>query len=439
MKFVFLKITEDHQTEYASKRLNLIAARARGGNKNVSESAIEDAIAQLQSAEPPITLEKEFYQTNRKQNAIIEASKRCALETLTIWSPLLEGEEIVEDFFSYLKEPYANCPRQTAILKRTTNKAQILYLFEDVQINNGDIIKLKSEGPSTHKPQQLDVVKESSNTEKIIQQLLKKASSTIAEKVGAVVLNLVMESVFGKQDDTAKLIQEIQRVAKEEIEANELSKVEGAISGTIQYLNNEYKPMKEKLDLTSRVAREQLTNKLNGINQLFYTDVLGLLQTDKYAQKGLKLFFIASSVHLIISQELALVDPEFHDPNESSYLFTLKENAKKYADFAKSEYDQTISNRTNKIRLVVDNWTDCAGNTCVHKTLYYWSDEETNTQSKRYENLKGDERPAADRARDDMNAHINDVLTELRTGLANPDINYFPEIKNLFSYKFSSI
>jgi hypothetical protein len=439
MKFVFLKITEDHQAGYASERLNLIASRARGGNKNVPESAIEDAIGQLQLPEPPITQEKEFYQTNRKQNAIIKASKLCALETLTVWSPLLEGEEIVEDFFSYLKEPYADCPKQTAILKRTTNKAQILYLFEDIQINNGDIVKLKSEDPSRHKPRQLEDAKESSNTEKIIQLLLKKASSTIADKVGAFVLNLVMESVFGKQDDTDKLIQEIQRVAKEEIEANELARVEGTLSGTIQYLNNEYKPMKEKLDLTNRAAREKLTNMLKYYNEKFYTDVLGLLQTDKYAGKGLKLFFIASSMHLIISQELALADPESHNPNESSYLVTLTENAKKYANFAKSEYDQVISNRTNKIRLVVDNWTDCTGNTCVHKTFYYWSDEENNTQSNRYENLKGDDRPAADRARDDMNDHINAVLTELRTGLGNPDINYFPEIKNLFFYKFSSI
>lgn len=436
MKFVFLKIN-DQPADYAFAKLDAVTSFAGGITPQISNWTVDNALSQLMLPAPVIALKEQFFQTDRKQNVVIEASMRCAIQELVSYSPLLDGEEILEDFFSYLLEPYGGCPAYTAVLERTTNKAKILYIFEDVQIDGGHVVKLTSQQQPTIAYQPKVALGAFVITEELVKQMLKKAAVAGLSKVGAIVLNLVMEAIFGKADDTAKLIEEVKKVTREEIEANELAKLDGIVSGTLMFLANEYKLLKEKADLSKVADRERLTNLLTPYNHQFYTEVIGLLQTAKYSRKGLYTYLIASSVHLIITQELALVDPNSFNPNDSSYLITLNNNAKLYRTHVETEYNNAITERGNKIEQKEYLWVDCMGNSCVRERQLYWYDSETNEESRRFTDKKGDDRPASERVQEDMNNHKNYVLGELRKSIGNPENNYIPEIKNLETYKFS--
>src|SRR5690606_7722115 len=145
------------------------------------------------------------------------------------------------------------------------------------------------------------------------------------------------------------------------------------IAGTLQFLTIEYKNKKAKTDLSNPHKRELLMTELQGYSTKFYTDVIGLLKQDKYAIRGLRSFMTAASVHLLITQEMAMIDPEYMNPNESSYLKTLRENATDYRVHVDKNYHKAYNNRNN-MEVFTKEFVDCGSSSCVHKTTYHWRD-----------------------------------------------------------------
>lgn len=397
---------------------------------------VESAMSHLSGTKPTVAREEDFIEISDEQKKIIEVSKRCALQELADSSPLIEGEVIEEDFFSYLSEPWHDFPADTAVLRRTTNFAQLLYIFDLVKIEHGKVIHLMPLQPA----EETRVLKgiEFEITGALVKKLLQTAGKKAAEKalgmLGSFVINIVMKEVFGV-DDTQKLLDEIKKIIKDEIESNEITKIQGTIDGTLLFLTTEYKHRKDKADLSSPEARRALLNSLTYYSNKFYTDVIGTLKQEKYAVRGLKTFAMGATVHLIITQEMALIDPDYMNPNDSGYLLTLRDNAVTYRSHVESHYNKAMGERNN-MGIFYKDFTDCQGNICVHKTMTMWRDNVTGEVVGEFFGSKKPKKTALENATASLERHRNAVLSELDAKLGKPKENFLAEIGGFEKYTF---
>lgn len=442
MRFIFLSIKGDARN-YVTEKL-MAAKRFRASEQSLlhapSATTIDNALAQQKNERPALATSGDFFEVNRRQRAIVEAAQRCAVQELVETAPLIAGEEIEEDFFSYLLQPFHEVPAFTAVMLRRTNMSEILYIFEMVQIDFGSLIHLLPPTPEVPVTERAMLGWSFSITSDMIKKMLKNAAGKAVgaglSKLGAVVLNIVMKELFGV-DDTQRMIDEMRRVVKEEIEANELSKIDGTIDGTLQYLTIEYKNEKASLDLSVVRNRERLLASLKTYSARFYTDVIGTLRQEKYARRGLRTFMMAAPVHLLITQEMALVDPEFMNPNQSSFLLTLRQNATLYKNHVANVYANAMSDR-NRMEVYSKDFTDCMGSSCVHKTTWWWRDNYSGQTAGEFMGTKEPPKSARDVASESLERHRSEVLSKLREDLGNPQETFLNGITDLENFTFPS-
>ncbi|MDF2430735.1 MAG: hypothetical protein JWP44_366 [Mucilaginibacter sp.] len=124
----------------------------------------------------------------------------------------------------------------------STNKATIIYFFERVRIDKGDIVHIqpaRSEEPQAI-PRLMGISDKAKDLIKNTDIRGQKCRGRYCQQTWRNNTEHGDERVFGKEDDTEHLINEMTRVVKEEIESNEISRVEGTINGTLQFIAGEY-------------------------------------------------------------------------------------------------------------------------------------------------------------------------------------------------------
>jgi delta endotoxin-like protein len=432
MNFMFLVVPKNAESYLQEK---LVDDPANVEEQEKIGRVIDNARAN--TGIPEIAAESEFYDLDRKQLKLVDIAKRCAIQSLLEEYPLNPGEEIQDDFFSYLKAPWRDVPASTAVLKRKTNMAEILYFFDSVRIGADGIVHISAPQPEAV-PERAPKGISSTVVANFIQKLLAKAGpkigGAIAEKLGAVVMKLVMKEVFGVDDDPQKIINEVKKIVTEEVESNEVSRVEGTIDGTIQYITVEYYNRKRQLNLKNPDHRKELSQGIMGFSNKFYTDVIGFLRQEKYAERGLKTFAFGSSVHLLLTQELALVDPDEMDPNQSSYLATLRNNAANYKTHVKSVYERAMAARNNfqvfSERTTVDN-----GNRYITSVQWYWKDHYLNQRYGPYGSSKNPDKTAEQNAREAMEQARTAALAEKRTQLGDPEASFLGVVDGVINFE----
>lgn len=429
MDFIFLSI-DANPKEYLIKKLVL-------QNEQETNRIIQNAIKQTDESIPKIASEDDFFEIDKKQKTLIEVSKRCAIQELVNKAPLIEGEVVEEDFFSFLTEEFLDFPVNTAVLKRKTNKSEMLYLFRLANVSGGNI---SHSNPEISEPSQF-LAKGFSGTitKKLVSKMLsfaaKEGASAILSKLGTVVINMVLKELFG--DDEQKMLDEIKKVIKQEIEGNEVSKIEGKIDGTIQFLTVEYKHMKEKADLNNIEKRKELLENLKQYSHAFYQDVIGVLKQPKYASRGIKTFAIGSAIHLLITQEMAMIDPDEMNPNNSGYLLTLRDNAEIYRSHMQTSFDKIIRDRNAKMKIYPHTFVDCLpSGSCVRKTTMRWSDDEAKELATGFTNTKNPKRSAYENAEISLNRYRTGVINKLIKDLDDPEKETIPALKKLTTFTF---
>jgi hypothetical protein len=443
MRSIFLNIKSD-AAGYVSGKLMAQMNYVPGGYEltpGTAEAFLQNALSQTQKPAPRIASSEEFYKTDKQQLLQVQIAERCALQELVELAPLLPGEEITGDFFSYLLEPVDDIPANTGVLKRTTNMAEILYIFEYVQIDNGTLVHI-APPPAAVPPGPRRLLRggpaAAFSTKDIIKKLLKtagtKIGSAVLSKVGSIVLSLVMKEL-GIENDNDKLLAEIKKTIKEEIDGNEISKIEGRIEGTIQFMTVEYKNQKAKLDLSKIENRRVLMSDLKTYSNLFYVDVIGTLKQERYAVRGLKTFMFAAPVHALLTQEMALVDPDFMDPNQSSFLQTLRENATIYRNHVQRSYDKAMGDR-NRMEVFSRIFVDSMGNSTVSKTTWWWRDNVTNKEAGEFGSSKNPDKSGYQNAADSLERYRNDVLNKRREELGKPQETFLDVIGDLQNFSF---
>jgi hypothetical protein len=440
MRYIFLSIKDD-ATTYAAGKLKARLAYAEG-DTTLSPQTVEaytaKAISQIKSPPPRIASREEFYQTNKDQVLQIGIAERCATQQLVESAPLLDGEEIKEDFFSYLTEPVDGIPANTGVLRRTTNMAEILYIFDFVRIDNGTLVHVPP--PPADEPRrrlQLGGLSFTITTD-MIKKLLKTAGTKAAtaglNKLGSIVLSIVMKEL-GMENDTEKMLDEIRKVIKEELDASAIDKIEGIVNGTMQFMSVEYKNQKAKLDLSKVENRKILMADLKTYSNRFYTDVIGTLKQERYAVKGLKTFMFAAPVHMLLTQEMALIDPERMDPNESGFLQTLRENATIYRNHVQNAYNKAMNERNN-MEVYCEQFVDSMGSSTIQKQTWWWRDNVTGQRAGEFMSTKKPEKSARDNASESLERHRNEVLNKRREELGKPQETFLDIIGDLQNFSF---
>ncbi|EDP96409.1 hypothetical protein U8527_09875 [Kordia algicida OT-1] len=437
MKFIYTNFkAPEPKTYLAEKFKRKLTILTDSSNKEIIATLVSDALSFTENQKDVINTAKkeDFYAIDKRQKVLVEASKRCAIESLVKEAPLVDQEIIEEDFFTYLTAPFDDFEKYTAVLIRKTNMATMYYFFDNIQIDQGNLSFLPSDLPNEDPV--VNTLKFSSDFFKgLIKKLLSSAASSVGSKIGAIVLNIVMKEMFGVEDNK-ELINKIRSIIKEEIQNNEIEKIDGKISGTINYLTEEYKNLKAKSDLNDRKQREVLLRNLELYSKDFYTDVLGLLEQTTYVKKGLRSYIIGVSIYILILQEKALIDPDHMNPNDTSYAITLRSNATKYLNHIETYYKELYDARSGQIYVYSDPWIDYN----VHKDAYRYRDNGTNFVSQRYYDIKhspGNWTYGKDEAEKYMKPYKSKALREFADKYADPKENIIPKLKTLKTYTFS--
>jgi hypothetical protein len=440
-----------------NKVMNFIVIKTRNGGKDylvntlaaamqISEKAkikelansMSSNMGELSGPRPVIAKKEDFFEITDYQRKMIEVAQRCALQELVRNAPLLEGEIVESDFFSYLLEPFEEHEAYTAILVRTTNMAEVIFFFDLVRIENGNVIHLVPPPPVAENVPKMSLKAAGGFDTSFIFNLLKAGgtsfASAIGSKLGVIVLNIVMEQVFGKEDDTEHLLNEIKKLLKAEIVGTEVAKLEGTVSGALRFLSGEYKNKRAQTDVSTVAGRDRLMATLLGPTQTFY-ELIGILENDKFAEEGLKTYLFAAAVHLLITQEMALIDPDNMNPNESGYLLTLRDNAAHYKGHVARTF-RSAMDRRNNMELKSEKIHTPTSKGYSTTTRWWWKDHVTGETKSGFVGTKNPSRTAEENAHNSFEDHRRTVLNTRKMELGNPEETFLPGIGAWINFSF---
>jgi hypothetical protein len=374
----------------------------------------------------------DFPALDQAQQTEIDIAKRCARMRLVVESPLVDGEEVVEDAFTYLKEPFVDCPAGTGALHRRTNMADLFYIFDNVVIDNGKLVYPQEEVPELPAVVPRVAAGLDFDIGKLVKELLGKAAGAGGGAIGSLVFKLVMKEIFGQEDDTAKFVSAVQKVVREEIVSDRIDLINGRIEGTLLFMTNDYQERKKRADLSKVHDREELLHVLDQYSERFYGEVMGVLEQDSYARKGLKSYQIAASMHLILTQEQALVDPKSMNPKQSGFAQTLSRNARHYREHVEGTFDGMVNERLAKIGSMEAVDTRCYKWGCKsEKVGWAWFDSEAHEGRTFRDDAHKDPPSAKDLAERAASAQRDKVYAQMAADTANPRTNSIPQLKQL--------
>jgi hypothetical protein len=424
MRVVFNKVLQGSPDTYVREKLNRSLRRFPERAALLGDGFVEGQVAGALNyhlgAAVPIAQPEDIYELTAEQAAEVEARKRCVLADLLRESPLLEGEKVEEDFFTFLREPHGVVPANTPVLRRTTNMAELYYLFDDVRVENGD---LQFVTPRAALPAPRAAMRLGANASSLAVTVAKGLGSGLVSGIGGKIGGLIFEAIFppGVPSYFDEVYGEIKNIVKEEVTANSIEQINGRINGTVAWAKNTYKPRKE-----AGVSRKELSGMVSDYVNNLYREAVYTLMEPRHSKPGLPVFLVAAGTHLALMQEQALVDPEQSDPNRSSYALSVKLSAQEYHNHAVKTFDEIMKTRLEKIKL----WPDpllppsCDySSSCNPKQRYQWRDEYDNAYGRHFEEYKDKDKnyhSGEQEAEADRQSRISSVRNSLSEKLGSP-------------------
>lgn len=341
MYMLFGDIFTEAKAAYIKAKLTVTSVGFLGRENSMSTAEIDEMTAKIVGETGKKNLPV-FQYTSMKDHASdgqiarIKMRMRCASETLVKASPFLEGETLRDDFFSYLTEAYGDIPAGSAVLKRTTNMAELYYIFEQVEVSDGNVNFRKA--IVQHKD--FEIFPANSLLVSIFTWIGEKLLGKLADEIGA----KIIASAFGEGVPSyfEEVYQEITKIVHQEITQNTIDTIDGKINGVQQWIKSVYIPRKSQPGITKQELFDMLSPY---IDDIFYS--VGILQQPSFSKPGLAVFMLVGGVHLALLQEQALVDPHAATPSQSSYATSVKIQAQLYSKYAIDTYNTIINDRTD--------------------------------------------------------------------------------------------
>jgi len=429
MRIVFNKIFGASPQSYVREKVERAFRRQADLGAELSDEVVNQKVASVVNhhlgASVPIALPEAFYEITAEQEAEIEARKRCVLATLLRESPLLEGEAVNEDFFTFLQGPFESLQADTAVLKRTTNMAEIYYLFDDVQVVAGDLRFIEpAPVPYTTEVAARQTLMSAVAAKPITAtSIAKKLGSGLVDGIAGTIGGLIFEAIFppGVPDYFDEVYKEIRNIVKQEVTSASIDNINGRVNGIVAWQKNTYKPRKASGDVPRKDLLDMITPQVDGL----YKEAVYTLMEERYAKPGLPAFMVAAGVHLALMQEQALVDPLRPEPAKSSFATSVKLNAQTYCDHIVSTFNAIVADREKAVEIRYDPLVDQdPGSPYLQtKARYRWLDTITQRQGNLHEqyvdkdkkNHSGREEAEADRRN-----YLPGIINQLSNNLDDP-------------------
>jgi hypothetical protein len=419
MRIVFNKVVAPSPEAYVRAKLTRgfrVSADSPLPDGSAIDTQVASVLAEQLGARVPIVPPDAVGSAAPGQEADVEARKRCALMMAMRQWPLLDGEAVEEDVFTCLQEPFGGLPARTAAMRRTTNMAELYFLFDDVQVNDGSVVFTAPIAPpqAAHR---LGDVKES-----IAAAMGKSLATGLASAIGGRIGALIFDTVFQQQGVPSyfdEVYAEIRNIVKEELSAQLVEQVGGRVNGTAAWLRNMYKPRKE-----AGASRKELFDMVSKYVDSMYWDAVYTLMEKNHAKPGFEVFLLAAGLHMGLMQEQALVDPKEPDPHKSSFAKSVSLSAQEYHDHAIRTFAEILRLRGEAVVVRDVSTKTCVSHSCTTTYKYRWHDNVTGAEGPTYQtytNLKKETHDGNKECEADRQRYNADVARQLTAKLCSPN------------------
>ena len=382
---------------------------------------------------PPLQLlsiapEDRLPRLHAQQREAIDRFVECALEDREDY-PLLPGESVEGDFGSFLTEPFLNFPIGTAVIKRTTNMADLYYVITNVEVD----VKRRPDREN----REAHAHGGSLDGESLPAKLAMSVVTGMASAVGGAIANFIIGQIFppGVPSYFDQVYVRMSELIGQGLQQDKVESVNGALNTIKDHLQDEYGIARRQANLEDDVDRAMLFNLLQKYDSAFISGpggMLGTLQSEKNEQAGFAVFLLGASLQLAIFQEMANVAPQKKDgkwlkSTETSYgrpqSGTVAVTAQRYATYADRVWPKLIESRLKNIRAV-----EYEANKQVVSGDVYWElhgkidDNGTNMWNRQMNkhNEKDGSNPTRTQLNNDVVTYKQQVTTKLTLTYSDP-------------------
>ena len=432
MHTLFSRLPSQDPKDYVRRKLRRQEVAAKRSRDAEVQRAFSDTIRAIVAATSPPSVPivgREDHPTpSPAQQAVIDERIRCAREELERDSPLAKGEQVEDDFFSYLAASYLELPAGTPVLRRRTDRAEMFYLFDSVRIT--DVAGVVTVTPPVFAASEVELpgalrLRAAFDTRSLVKNLASGVASGFGGQIGA----LIFDAIFppGVPSYFDEIYEEIQKIVGKEVTQNTVDTINGELNATIRWLRQTYASLRTAEQPPSRESLfAKLVPHVNTIN----TKVLGPLLEKRFEEPGFSVFMIAAPVHLALLQEQALIDPDQPNAEKSAYANAIRKHgsakgyAQIYADHGTRVLGQLVKARREKVKTIYNGeWitgTSAAGG--YSKSGYSWKDQLTGDWGKRHSEYTKDKKyhNGSEEADRDRNVRRDSVEQALRSDIGLP-------------------
>lgn len=169
-------------------------------------------------------------------------------------------------------------------------------------------------------------------------EMVTSLGSTLAGLVGSKAL----AEIFKKSVPSyfPEVYEEIERIMDEKLKKETIGTINKQINGLIGWIQRTYVPRKD-----SGASKSGLHNILQPQVANLAIHIIPMLQDKEFGSTALGTFVLGASIHLLLLQELAMVDPDVDNPLNSSYVVSIKKYSATYASYAEQTFDKIVSAR----------------------------------------------------------------------------------------------
>lgn len=396
MHLMFGDMSEvNNKKEYVTDKLQAFFGTTKNEGMNVRA-----VLRRPLHCSPPMVKSADFPALDSNAQKAIDTSTKCFLNDINEIFSFAQGEEVVEDFVSYLSNDYEQYAPGTPLLRRKTNLATLYIIENNCRIENGRLI--------VNKPPESFVEEEmlGSKSTDLIVSFAEGLVGTIGGEIGSA----LMDAIFGtsKDIDFKELQKILAQIVKNANAEQTVQEQGGTINGIIMDIDTYYKERK-----TSGAKKQELYGYLRERE----TDInmsLGILQEKMFKEKGLSTFVAGANVLIAILQEMCLQDPnaKADNPKNSSNYKLITSDTKYFIKYVKEMHDKELDQRLKKVKKVYDNpFCPTGATTC--KDEYYFKDDFTNKSYGPYEQCGKKDNPKK-RANHDRKKLISKFKNEMK-------------------------
>ena len=349
--------------------------RAAGVDESGIEAALQD---QATSKQPPVLADPSTLAMTDEQAVEIRVRRKCALQTLRDEAPLADGESIVEDHFTVLAADWDELPEDTVILRRTTDRAVLFYIFADWRFAAGaglvwgeppaELLDPRHYESAVEAPERMTRGLATMGVIDLLLPLAKALGGAIAGKAGT----FVLEAIFppSPPDYFDEVYRQVAKVVNAELTQHDVDLISARLNALLDWQRRVYNP-KNPRSVTDRHEREKLFDQVEAeIRQL--DDAIAILRHPRWSKPGFTVFALAGSVYLALCQEASLMDYHDTDPRKSSYFKTIQLTAAEFATSLENTLSEILRLRRDIVRL--DHGTQnlkISGTNYMFRTYHY--------------------------------------------------------------------